>query len=106
MAAFRAALAARGFTEIQSPKLVASATEGGANVFRLDYFGGDLLVPTPVKAPGGVGELGGVTRLHTSAWTVCARVQNGRALCWGAGDDGQLGQPALGDEDLPVPVEV
>ena len=40
-AAFRAALDARGFVEIQTPKVVASATEGGANVFRLDYFGRD-----------------------------------------------------------------
>jgi nondiscriminating aspartyl-tRNA synthetase len=39
MAGFRATLAARGFTEIQTPKLVASATESGATVFRLDYFG-------------------------------------------------------------------
>lgn len=37
--AFRRALSARSFTEIQTPKIVASATEGGANVFRLDYFG-------------------------------------------------------------------
>src|SRR6266576_5246153 len=28
-----------GFTEICTPKIVASATESGANVFRLDYFG-------------------------------------------------------------------
>ena len=41
VAAFRAALDGRGFTEIQTPKIVASATEGGANVFRLDYFGRD-----------------------------------------------------------------
>lgn len=41
IAAFRAALDARGFTEVQTPKIVASATEGGANVFRLDYFGRD-----------------------------------------------------------------
>lgn len=39
MEGFRAALRARGFTEIQTPKLVGSATEGGANVFQLDYFG-------------------------------------------------------------------
>ena len=39
MAAFRAVLANRGFTEIQSPKIVASATESGANVFKIDYFG-------------------------------------------------------------------
>ncbi len=39
MASFRETLSARSFTEIQSPKLVESATEGGANVFALDYFG-------------------------------------------------------------------
>ena len=39
MAGFRAALLARHFTEIQTPKIVASATESGANVFQLDYLG-------------------------------------------------------------------
>ncbi len=39
MAAFRDFLNREGFTEIQSPKLVASATESGANVFAVDYFG-------------------------------------------------------------------
>lgn len=39
MAGFRQALNARDFTEIQTPKLVASATESGANVFSVDYFG-------------------------------------------------------------------
>lgn len=38
MAGFRQTLMAQGFTEIQTPKLVASATEGGANVFRLGYY--------------------------------------------------------------------
>ncbi|HKV83903.1 MAG TPA: aspartate--tRNA(Asn) ligase [Ktedonobacterales bacterium] len=38
MAGFRASLDARGFTEIQTPKLVASATESGANVFAVGYF--------------------------------------------------------------------
>src|SRR5207248_4113712 len=36
---FRAALDGLGFTEIQTPKIVASATESGANLFSLDYFG-------------------------------------------------------------------
>ena len=39
MAGFRATLNGMGFTEIQTPKLVASATESGANVFAVDYFG-------------------------------------------------------------------
>jgi nondiscriminating aspartyl-tRNA synthetase len=36
---FRDTLDARDFTEVHSPKLVASATESGANVFEVDYFG-------------------------------------------------------------------
>ena len=39
MLAFRSALNERQFTEIQTPKLVAAATEGGANVFEVNYFG-------------------------------------------------------------------
>jgi len=36
---FRGHLAAGGFTEIHTSKLVAAATEGGANLFRVDYGG-------------------------------------------------------------------
>jgi len=36
---FRRTLDAAGFTEVHSPKLVESATESGANVFGVDYFG-------------------------------------------------------------------
>ncbi len=39
VAGFRTALDRLGFTEIHTPKIVASATEGGANVFAVDYFG-------------------------------------------------------------------
>jgi nondiscriminating aspartyl-tRNA synthetase len=38
-AGFRNALEQRRFVEIHTPKIVASATESGANVFALDYFG-------------------------------------------------------------------
>lgn len=41
MRGFRTALEAADFTEIQSPKLVGTSTESGANVFRVDYFGRD-----------------------------------------------------------------
>src|SRR5919199_807276 len=36
---FRRTLHAAGFTEVFTPKLVATATESGANVFPVDYFG-------------------------------------------------------------------
>ncbi len=39
VAAFRSTLDQLGFTEVHTPKIVANATESGANVFRLDYFG-------------------------------------------------------------------
>jgi nondiscriminating aspartyl-tRNA synthetase len=39
MAGFRQALDRLGFVEIQTPKLVSSATEGGARPFPVDYFG-------------------------------------------------------------------
>src|SRR3990167_8638821 len=37
--AFRAYFKANDFTEMNSPKLLAEATEGGAETFKLDYFG-------------------------------------------------------------------
>lgn len=36
---FRSTLDALGFTEVTTPKFVESATESGANVFAVDYFG-------------------------------------------------------------------
>lgn len=39
MAGFRRTLEELEFVEVQSPKLVESATEGGANVFEVEYFG-------------------------------------------------------------------
>jgi nondiscriminating aspartyl-tRNA synthetase len=41
LAGYRRTLSELGFVEIQTPKIVATATEGGANVFKLDYFGRD-----------------------------------------------------------------
>ena len=37
--AFREYLDQNGFTEIFSPKIVAAGAEGGANIFKLEYFG-------------------------------------------------------------------
>ena len=36
---FRKYFQANNFTEINSPKIVNSGAEGGANIFKLDYFG-------------------------------------------------------------------
>lgn len=37
--AFRTELLARSFIEVHTPKLIAAASEGGSNVFAVDYFG-------------------------------------------------------------------
>lgn len=37
--AFRRTLSDQGFTELHTPRIVAAAAEGGADVFELDYFG-------------------------------------------------------------------
>ncbi|GAB3884008.1 aspartate--tRNA(Asn) ligase [Kibdelosporangium lantanae] len=39
VAGFRSTLDSMGFTETHTPKIVQSATESGANVFGIDYFG-------------------------------------------------------------------
>ncbi len=41
---FRATLKNLGFTEIQAPTIVPSATEGGANVFKLKYYDYDAFL--------------------------------------------------------------
>jgi aspartyl-tRNA synthetase len=41
---FREYLTREGFVEIHSPKLISAASEGGADVFRVDYFGGDAFL--------------------------------------------------------------
>ena len=41
---FREYLTSQQFEEIHSPKLISAASEGGANVFKLDYFGKDAFL--------------------------------------------------------------
>jgi aspartyl-tRNA synthetase len=41
---FREFLVSEGFTEIHSPKIIPAASEGGANVFKVGYFGGDAFL--------------------------------------------------------------
>ena len=38
---FRSFLRSQGFTEIHTPKLLGTASEGGADVFKVEYFGGN-----------------------------------------------------------------
>jgi len=43
-ALFREFLSQNGFQEIHTPKLIGGASEGGADVFRVDYFGGNAFL--------------------------------------------------------------
>ncbi len=42
--AYRAFLTTNGFTEVHTPKIQAAGAEGGANIFKLDYFGKHALL--------------------------------------------------------------
>src|SRR5262249_29798265 len=59
---FRSTLDSAGFVEVHTPKIVASATESGATVFGLDYFGrrADLAQAPQFYKQALVGECRGV----------------------------------------------
>ncbi|EAT88027.2 hypothetical protein SNOG_04267 [Parastagonospora nodorum SN15] len=72
---FRAQLDSEGFIEIHTPKLQGGATESGASVFKIDYFGrGAFLAQSPQLAKqmaisadfGKVYEIGAVFRAENS----------------------------------------
>ena len=60
---FRSTLDAAGFTEVQTPKIVANATESGANVFELDYFGGPAYLAQSPQFYKQMAIAGGVDRV-------------------------------------------
>jgi aspartyl-tRNA synthetase len=52
---FRNSLHEQGFTEIHTPKLIPGESEGGAEVFRTDYFGKSACLaqsPQVCRRPG------------------------------------------------------
>jgi alpha-tubulin suppressor-like RCC1 family protein len=48
-------------------------------------------LPLATTNPADTAPLAGVTQLSTTSNTSCARLTNGEARCWGAGDFGQVG---------------
>jgi alpha-tubulin suppressor-like RCC1 family protein len=66
----------------------------------------DLAVPRPVRNVTGRSALTGVAQVRTSAGHACVRLTNGRARCWGYGEDGQLGDGARLTRHRPVPVRI
>jgi alpha-tubulin suppressor-like RCC1 family protein len=63
------------------------------------------LVATPVKGVDGDGVLSGVTQVDAGEDATCARVTSGRAFCWGANDDGRLGDGTEADSSVPTAVQ-
>ncbi len=68
--------------------------------------GPDVAYPRPVRNVTGTTALTGVAQLRTSAGHTCVRLTTGRALCWGYGDNGQLGDGATTSRNRPVPVRI
>ena len=64
----------------------------------------NALVPVAVIDPAGSGDLGGVATLSAGDWHTCALATDGRVLCWGRNDRGQLGDASTTDRRKPVAV--
>ena len=60
--------------------------------------------PVQVQGVGGVGTLSGVSSVAGEGLSFCAS-GSGRLICWGYGDDGELGNGATTSSSSPVAVE-
>ena len=67
---------------------------------------GGSSVPVTVKGVGGVGSLSGVASLTSDDIGYCAVLTSGKADCWGAGSDGELGNGTFANVGSAVPVAV
>ena len=67
-----------------------------------------VLTPVKVSGAGGSGHLAGVTAITGSQGdgNFCAVLASGKADCWGFGNDGELGNGAGINSDVPVAVRL
>ncbi len=56
-------------------------------------------------SPGGVAGLRGVASIAVGARHSCARLSSGRVVCWGANDEGALGDGSVQDRSRATPVK-
>lgn len=61
-------------------------------------------VPSPGSLDGGTGSLGAVRQLAAGTEFTCALLDDRRVACWGANDQGQIGQVGAGPWASPVRV--
>lgn len=64
---FRGALVSVGFREVQLPKLVAGAGEGGAAVFTTDFFGQEVCLAQSPQLHKQMAICSGMSRVFTTA---------------------------------------
>jgi alpha-tubulin suppressor-like RCC1 family protein len=69
-----------------------------------DALGVDAPVPVAVRNVANTGNLTGVTQIDAGDDHTCARLNTGRAVCWGEGGSSQLGDGGGVDRDTPVAV--
>jgi alpha-tubulin suppressor-like RCC1 family protein len=86
-------------------------TDGSARCWGFNAYGqlgqGDLTLrslPAPVLAPDGGGPLEGVVQVSAGELSACARTSENLNLCWGANQNGQLGDGTNSQRSLPVVV--
>ena len=65
----------------------------------------DVKVPTPVKGPGGTGNLEEVVELVGGSTHSCARQESGQMYCWGDNYFGRLGNDSTENTNVPVAVD-
>ncbi len=66
----------------------------------------DKARPVVVRNPANNGPLTGVTQVAAGDTHTCARLTNGQGVCWGADDQGQLGEDASVGVPAFVPVGI
>jgi alpha-tubulin suppressor-like RCC1 family protein len=66
--------------------------------------GGPVLAPALVSTPTGLPPADGFESVSAGFAATCAVTVRGRGYCWGAGDDGQIGNNGTTDSSTPVRV--
>lgn len=100
---FRSSLAAQGFIEIHSPKLQGGVSEGGAAVFKLDYFGTSACLAQSPQLYKQMAVLGGLERVFEVGPVFRAEQSHtSRHLCEFVGLDFEMAIAEHYDEAMDV----
>lgn len=90
-ALFREYLLKQDFVEIHTPKIIGGTSEGGAEVFRLDYFGRDACLAQSPQLYKQMAVVGGLNRVFEVGPVFRAeKSKTGRHLCEFTGLDVEM----------------